>query len=207
VKKHISDPLNPKIITELLREGLKGDRKFKLRVTSQSMAPMLKTGDHVFIKYVDVDCLHRGDLVVTERTKDPVVHRLLTLDEFGLVHTKGDNASFKDPPVHLTDILGRVVAIDDGQQVFDLTKPTWIRINRIIGTLSKWELSLLQVCHQLRQTWFQEKPLHGAIVQAGEARETGTRTAAGVLKRLIRVFFHFLIQLVVWVSKVWFLQT
>ncbi|MBS7609597.1 signal peptidase I [Candidatus Bathyarchaeota archaeon] len=78
-----------------------------IAVPSGSMSPTLNIGDLIFVKGVDAEQIHVGDIIVfnvpspfDRTTPSPIVHRVVEiLTENGAIYfrTKGDNESEMDP--------------------------------------------------------------------------------------------------------------
>lgn len=138
------DPFDQTTLLALLEKGFKAGHQFRFVVASQSMTPLLKPGDPVFIQDVDPKQLLPGDMVVLRREADLAIHRLIQIDGQGWFHTKGDNLPFSDPPILAGDILGKAIAIEQGQWVIHLYEGRWVRMNRILAALSRWEARWVQ---------------------------------------------------------------
>jgi hypothetical protein len=126
-------------VVALLSEEPGGNQQFRLRVTGGSMAPLLRSGDHVIAVRVPPDDLCRGDLVVLQRDSELVTHRLIFHEKSEGWYTKGDNRAYPDPPVQEDAILGRVVAAESGRGRLDFSEPHWRVLNQLLGGLSRWE--------------------------------------------------------------------
>lgn len=104
----------------------------RLRVRGHSMAPLLRSGDVVWVEPVAPSALRRGDLVVVQRQGAWITHRLIARrgDRW---YTKGDGLCHPDPAVPGEAILGRVIAIErDGSRI-ELRQRRWRVIHRILG--------------------------------------------------------------------------
>ncbi len=77
-------------------------------VSSESMTPTLKIGDIIVYKDVDKESLDVGDIVVYKSEKTTVTHRVIKINERGVV-TKGDNAPRDDGLIPFDNIEGKVV--------------------------------------------------------------------------------------------------
>ncbi len=85
-------------------------------VTSESMSPVLHTGDLLIIQHRSAEDIKIGDIVVYTSTwhpESPVVHRVIQIiDDNGTLHfiTKGDANPVSDPGYRtIDDIIGVVV--------------------------------------------------------------------------------------------------
>jgi signal peptidase I len=96
---------------ELSGASLAGQGQLRLKVTSHSMSPLLRPGDHVLVQAVSSETLQRGDLLVTQRMDDYLTHRLVAVNELGW-HTKGDRNRRADAPISAQFITGLVVAVE-----------------------------------------------------------------------------------------------
>jgi signal peptidase I len=96
---------------ELSGASLAGQEQLRLKVTSRSMSPLLRPGDHVLVQVVSPDTLQRGDLLVTQRIDGYLTHRLVAVNELGW-YTKGDRNRRADAPISAQLITGLVVAVE-----------------------------------------------------------------------------------------------
>ena len=75
------------------------------------MTPTASPGDHLLVTPLGRDALLKeGELIVTRMGGRLVAHRLVEKFPGGVV-TRGDAARSDDPPIAISDVLGRVVAI------------------------------------------------------------------------------------------------
>ena len=116
----------------------------RLRVTSDSMRPLLRTGDEAIVQRVDPHTLQPGDVLVVQRGNEWITHRLVTIDDRGW-HTHGDNTRYADEPASAAQIVGRVIAIEHGTQTIDLQQPHWRTIDRRINQVQRLQLRVLVV--------------------------------------------------------------
>jgi len=152
----ISDYKHQQAALNLLQDETLDGQRFKLRVTGPSMAPLLRPGDRVIAESVRPAELVRGDLVVVRRSEDLVTHRLIFIDARGW-HTKGDNSLILDPPIISDAIMGRVVAIERGNQSIDLRTGYWNTVNGWLA-LSGWcEIKIIQVGRSIRKYGWKNK--------------------------------------------------
>jgi signal peptidase I len=116
----------------------------RLRVTSDSMRPLLRTGDEVVVQSSETHTLRPGDVLVVRRGEEWITHRLVAVDERGW-HTHGDNTRYADEPASAAEIVGRVIAIERGTQTIDLQQPRWRAIDRRINRVQRIQLRVLAV--------------------------------------------------------------
>ena len=79
----------------------------RLRVNGFSMLPSIWPGDVVCVSGVDRDAYGPGDVVLYSRNGLLFVHRVVEMSG-GAVVTRGDSMLDADPPVAVSDVLGRV---------------------------------------------------------------------------------------------------
>ena len=84
----------------------------RLTVISDSMRPLLQTGDVAVVHSVDPGVLQPGDVVVIQRDGEWITHRLVAVDGHGW-HTHGDNTRYLDETASADQVVGRVIAIED----------------------------------------------------------------------------------------------
>lgn len=112
--------------------------EYYLPVSGISMLPLLRAGDYVRIKQISED-LHRGDIVVFQKSNVLITHRILCIskadDSSMSLLTKGDNSIFPDPPIKSRVIIGKVVAIRRNNREMMLDNRLWQITNHLIGSL------------------------------------------------------------------------
>jgi hypothetical protein len=123
----------------------------RLAVTSDSMRPLLQTGDEVVVQPVDPEVLQPGDVIVVERGGEWITHRLVAVDERGW-HTHGDNTRYADEAAGVAEIVGRVSMIERGNQTIDLRKPRWRAIDRRINRVQRLQLRTFTALRKLGGT-------------------------------------------------------
>lgn len=126
---------------KLAREQLARGALIRLHVSGNSMAPLVERGDVVLVRPVNLEDLHRGDLLLVEQGGAFLIHRLVAADAHG-VRTKGDNASQADLPMTPQDVLGRVVAVEKGGRRIELDGGRWPVVSRLLGLLGWCEVKL-----------------------------------------------------------------
>ena len=81
-------------------------------VSSNSMRPVLKKGDLIFVKGVEKEDIRVGDIVIYRVGENFIVHRVVKLEEGQLV-TKGDANAIEDTPVSYDQVVGRLAKIGE----------------------------------------------------------------------------------------------
>ncbi len=123
----------------------------RLTVTSDSMRPLLRTGDGVVVQPIDPYALQLGDVIVAQRGGEWITHRLVAVDERGW-HTHGDNTRYGDKAASAAEIVGRVVAIERGAEMIDLQQPRWQVIGGRINRVQRAQLRMLAAVRRLSGT-------------------------------------------------------
>ncbi len=123
---------------DLARMGLRSGGSVRLRVSGDSMLPLLRPGDAVRLQPAEPASLRRGQLVVLAIDGHLLTHRLLWQGPEGLV-AKGDNREALDPPASPDSLVGRVIAIERGGRHLDLDRGAWCRIEPLLGWLASCE--------------------------------------------------------------------
>ncbi len=116
----------------------------RLQVISDSMRPLLKSGDEVLVQPIEPAAGHIGDVLVVQRGAELITHRLIDATGESWV-LRGDNAIFADAPVARNDCIGRVIAIERDARRTDLTQPPWPSLNDRLGRLGRahWRMTRL----------------------------------------------------------------
>ncbi len=95
---------------ELAGEVLRSSGRLFLGVTGWSMLPTVMPGDTLVIDCVPCDTISEGDIILFGRDRRLFVHRVIDKSQphnTGIV-TRGDAMPTADPPVHESDLLGKV---------------------------------------------------------------------------------------------------
>ena len=206
MKNNASASMQHHVIKHLLSEGLGKDQIFRLRVSSQSMVPLLNPGDSVLVKQVDSSFIRSGDLVVLRQDQEPVIHRVITIKEDQEFHTKGDNLPDMDPPVPAVDVLGRVITIESANHTIDLASAKWVRVNRILAVISKLESKSIQSIKMVWVTLTRQKNKPGQLDPQPERKVKDGFMIQGKGISLVRFPFRSLIRFVIRIAQNGFLR-
>jgi signal peptidase I len=136
------------------REVWHADRSaelLRLKVTGESMRPLLCAGDVVVVQPIDLPTLRPGEVVVVQRGGEWITHRLVTIDERGW-HTHGDNTRYTDEAAHADQLVGRVIAIERADQTIDLQQSHWRAIDRRINRVQRVQLRALAAARTVSGT-------------------------------------------------------
>lgn len=87
-----------------------------LRAVGWSMFPTIQKGD--VLELEPADSIQTGDIVVFPFAGALICHRIVGIENSGLVRTQGDAVDSPDQPVRTREILGRVARIRRGRRVF-----------------------------------------------------------------------------------------
>lgn len=103
-------------LADVLREHIRGDRLARLTVSSDSMAPLLKSGDVIGLRRAGEAQIEPGQIVTFSAPGDSqslMTHRIAASwrDDQGhqLILTRGDHSPTFDPPWNLEAIIGQVI--------------------------------------------------------------------------------------------------
>jgi hypothetical protein len=130
------------IIAELLRESLQRGQSAALTIRSNSMRPLLKTGDRVWLETAVPDQLLPGDVITLWDGRDLLTHRYwATVSRDGTPHlvTRGDRPLHLDPLHPAASLMGRVTARRRRGRRLDLGGGRGERLNRRLARLAQWE--------------------------------------------------------------------
>jgi hypothetical protein len=97
---------------ELAGEVLRSSGRLRLRVTGWSMLPTVMPADILIVENVPGK-IRRGDIVLFHRDQRIFAHRVVSTPVEGSGHivTQGDGMPRPDPPVAVSELLGRVSQI------------------------------------------------------------------------------------------------
>jgi hypothetical protein len=124
----MADP-SPTTIADMLRQSLAEGKLSMLTVSSNSMAPFLRTGDQVGLEAVELSRLQPGDIITLVQQADLLTHRF-----WGIVNdqiqTRGDRSLTFDPLWSADRLLGRVVVRQRAGRLISLSTGVGCRVNR-----------------------------------------------------------------------------
>jgi len=130
------------VLTELIKKSLNNGTTAVLTVTSNSMSPLLRQGDQVFLKPTSLEKLHIGDVVTITAVSDLITHRFWgTAEDNGqlTLRTRGDRPLRHDPAHAAADLLGRITARRRRGRELSLVIGLGGWLNRYLALLSGWE--------------------------------------------------------------------
>jgi len=140
-KEQMTD-IEPSVLTELIRQSLNQGKTAVLTVTSDSMAPLLRQGDQVFLKRAPLEQLRAGDVVTITAAADLLTHRFWGVaEENGVItlRTRGDRPLLDDPARSPADLLGRITARRRRGRELSLERGAGGWLNRHLAFLSAAE--------------------------------------------------------------------
>ncbi len=142
----MASPLdNPESLSALLEMLESRDGALLALVKGNSMYPLLKDGDRLHVRPLQ-EHPQPGDIIVFPRMNGLVAHRLLTIRNAGEVDplclAQGDHALKPDPPVPLSTVTGRAVALQRGAIEISLETPTWRRMGSLVASI---QVALLKI--------------------------------------------------------------
>ena len=108
----------------------------RLTVISDSMWPLLRTGDTILVQPCEPAAIRVDEVVVVRRGAELITHRLLAIDDEHWI-TCGDNAILVDAAVPSAACLGRVIAIEAGDQPIDFVQARWAQLNHRLGQIGR----------------------------------------------------------------------
>ena len=103
------------IVAEMLRESLQYGASPSLTVVSNSMSPLLRSGDQVVLSSVGPRQIEAGQTITFVTADDRrilITHRVagsVAGNGNSTVSTFGDRSLLFDPPVAVEDVIGQVV--------------------------------------------------------------------------------------------------
>ena len=125
------------VAAPFVQDVLASDGSVWVHESSDSMAPLVRTGDRLYLTRTALADVRPGQLIAYRRDGQLVVHRVLSRDATSLV-TKGDGLSRRDAPVPVSDFVGRVtiVATSQGRKIV-LDAFPWPALGRFLTLVSR----------------------------------------------------------------------
>lgn len=129
-----------RIAFRLLKKNIQQGGKIIFEVISDSMLPLISSGDRVSIKSTPVNKLRIGDIIAYKIYKNICIHRLISkqknADSILKLVTKGDNLpDFDKWQIFPKNILGKVVMIHKKNNDININTFFW-KINNYLSAVS-----------------------------------------------------------------------
>ncbi len=104
----LGSPKYHQVLLRMVRKALNQGRRAAFVVHGDSMLPTFRDGEQITLSPVDSNNLRLGDVVAYVDAGDQIIiHRIVMLAQTAVI-TRGDNRSQNDPPVALSQIIGKV---------------------------------------------------------------------------------------------------
>lgn len=133
---------SPSHIRAVMEIWSNSEEKTKFRAEGYCMFPLIKDGNTVHLVHGCKD-IRVGDVVLCGEPDSYKLHRVVHLDkERNLSLLKGDNSYSIDPPVRLSEILAKVIAVEDENSVINYETWRWRLINAVIAYVSYLEVKI-----------------------------------------------------------------
>jgi hypothetical protein len=165
-----------------------GQRHF-FPIVGNSMFPLLQEGDQVLVVHGSADA-RRGDIIVFRQGETTIAHRMLYSRKSvaGLVFiAKGDNVPQADPPVSVSAIVGRVVALRRGNRFTSLDTPVWRMSGKMIAGVTMVSEQFTTWSHIFKYRFWGPQP----------------NRATAFLRRNAQAFFSFSLRVVRVLASRW----
>ena len=102
------------LIVEVLRRDSFSRQVVRMRVTGESMLPILWPGDEVGIVSCSLQEVGRGEIVLAERHGNFYLHRLIRSSEDGFV-LRGDSMPAEDTQFPREALLGKLITVGESE--------------------------------------------------------------------------------------------
>jgi len=154
VKDKKVDSLN--LSKEILGRG----SSVRIPVIGSSMYPLFRKGDNIFIEPVGIERISIGDVIVCQRGKRMVAHRLMKIyqnNERITLVTKGDTFPDFDDPIYPEEVLGKVVAVERNGRLIRLNRGLGRLANFVLAKISPFSRWIYPSLRKIRHTLFRGK--------------------------------------------------
>lgn len=138
--------LDTAVIAMMLRQSLSEGQHPHLTIISDSMAPLLRTGDKVQLSQATANDLQTGDIAVFETDHVLMTHRFwgrMPRPDGPRLVTRGDRPMAFDPPWDPNQLVGRVTARQRRERQLTLDRGPGQYLNRLIAFLLRGEHAFL----------------------------------------------------------------
>lgn len=125
--------LEPGLIVELLRQSMENGRSPFLNVISDSMSPLIRSGDQVQLAPVTHNSLQPGDVIVFSEIGELITHRfwgIIATDSNEQLITKGDRPQHFDRSHDTDTLVGLVIGRKRDRRLLKLSKGVgrWLNV-------------------------------------------------------------------------------
>jgi signal peptidase I len=122
-------------VTEKWLRSFEENEKGWLIVTSMSMAPLIRSGNLVFIKKVSPSAINMGDIVTFWNDNNLIVHRIIVKvrKEKELCFIERADRFHQHSWVSSKHVLGKATKIKKGDQIYAIDTFLWKLRHRLIG--------------------------------------------------------------------------
>jgi signal peptidase I len=129
---------------ELSAEILGAGKALRFRARGDSMSPLVRDGDVLLVRPVDMAAVRVGDLVLcSSEGGRVVVHRVIRREVNQEGHwftVQGDAVARPDGLIPGAQVYGRVVAIERGAARIELHRPVTRTLGWLAALRSRWNL-------------------------------------------------------------------
>lgn len=115
----------------------------RLKTFGNSMYPILRDGDIVFIDHTPFNKIHVNDIVIFKHNRNYITHRVIYKKKDSLI-TKGDNNLAADPEVDKKKLIGIVTSVKREKNIFTID-------NLYLIQSSFYFKELIQIVRQLQK--------------------------------------------------------
>jgi len=130
---------------ELSADLLKAGVGVRFRARGNSMAPLVRDGDALLVRWVDSSLLRVGDVVLCSCPPDRLVaHRVVRVEagpDGPCFSVQGDQVALPDGVIRAAQIHGRVVAIERAGVQIDFDRPGLHLLGWAAALRSRWHLN------------------------------------------------------------------
>lgn len=121
-------------ITPILKDQLENGSEIWLRINGNSMSPFIEDKEKVLVKKNNYENWRIGDIGIYRKNNILFTHRIVAIKWDQLLF-KGDHNSLADNWIRRQEIWGKIILVDKGNRIWNLTTKKWERINNIIGII------------------------------------------------------------------------
>lgn len=183
----------------ILRESILQGNTPSLTVISESMSPLLRSGDRVILQKLDRSLLQPGQIITFAYPQEPsrlVTHRLAgfaQIDGQSRIVSWADRTLMFDSPIEMNDIIGRVAwRTRNGQHLnLDNGRGAWLsnKLSNLATIELKWITKLDLVADELNEQ---------SIADSDELRKKGKSNNS---VRLLRRITYYWASILSWIVE------
>lgn len=144
-------------LASILKSYLTTNQDLTLKVTTNSMRPLIDSGDLIVVSPCGFNRLKRGDIILYSQNGTLICHRLIYKEknkQSPFLITKGDSEFYFGKCLDFNNFLGRVTKIKKQKSTIDCNSFLWCSLNLFLGEIYFLEAGFLELLRMAKRRIF-----------------------------------------------------